>query len=172
GTRSAARPRLPQAAGAQCAVGLKTSAEQPQTRAPKRSSAPRSATQPVSTSTSGHCSSPSEPAPSSAPKQRSVSVVSTSRRPAWRRAIPSRRRVAPELLEPVGGTGTDGVGRDPDPEARVAEPLESAQVLGDRLLAELLGPAAAVRDVEEDEFDSGLLRRLARRERLLEADVM
>ena len=58
-----------------------TSAAQPETSPSKTSSTPRSEGWARSTRTSSHSSRPSEPAPSSAPKQRSVSVEMTFRRP-------------------------------------------------------------------------------------------
>src|SRR5438876_10595999 len=60
---------------------LNTSALQPATKPSNTSSTPRSEGWERSTSTSSHCSRPSAPAPSSAPKQSSVSVEITLRRP-------------------------------------------------------------------------------------------
>ena len=61
--------------------------------------------------------------------------------------------VAAELDEPVARARTNGVGRDPDADAGVAELFEPAQVLGHRALPEASDAAARVRDVEEDERD-------------------
>ena len=80
--------------------------------------------------------------------------------------------VASELLEPVTGTCADGVGGDADPDPAVPQLLELAEILGHRLLAEAVDPAARVGDVEEDELDSGLRGRLGRRARLLEPEVV
>ena len=80
--------------------------------------------------------------------------------------------VAPELLEPVAGTRTDGVGGDTDPDPAAPQLLELAEILGHRLLAEAVDPAARVRDVEQDELDSRLRRRLGRCPRRLQPEVV
>jgi len=51
-------------------------------------------------------------------------------------------RVPPELLEPVAGAGTDGVGGYSDSDAAGPQLLELAEVCGHRLLAEPVDPAA------------------------------
>ena len=38
--------------------------------------------------------------------------------------------VAADLLEPVGRTGADGVGGEPDPDASLAESLHLVEVFG------------------------------------------
>ena len=80
--------------------------------------------------------------------------------------------VAADLLEPVGRTGADGVGGEPDPDAALLEPLDLVQVFGGRMLPEALQAAAPVGGVEEDEVDARCLRCLRGRERLLEAEVV
>ena len=50
--------------------------------------------------------------------------------------------------------------------------LELAEILGHRLLAEAVDPAARVRDVEQDELDSRLRRRLGRCPRRLQPEVV
>src|SRR5438132_406228 len=52
--------------------------------------------------------------------------------------------VAAELLEPVRRARADGVGGDADADPALAQLLEAAQVLGDRVLAEAVDPAASI----------------------------
>ena len=114
----------------------KTSAPQPATSASNTSSTPRNEGCERSTSTSSHSSSPSEPAPSSAPKQSSVSVEMTLRRPVWRRAIPSSSRSSSSgsmrTLEsepmqiPMPRVRTRSTGRKPSP--RSASVVRHAQI--------------------------------------------
>jgi CDP-diacylglycerol--glycerol-3-phosphate 3-phosphatidyltransferase len=80
--------------------------------------------------------------------------------------------VAPQLLEPVTGAGTDGVGGDADADPGGAQLLELAQVPRHRLLPEAVETAARVGDVEQDELDSGLLGRRRRRTPFLEPEVV
>src|SRR5439155_25015546 len=77
-----------------------------------------------------------------------------------------------ELLEPLARAGTHGVGGEADPDARVAELLEPAEILRHRVLPEAVDAAAAVGNVEEHELDAGLGRRLGSGVRLCEAEVV
>ena len=61
----------------------------------------------------------------------------------------SRRGVGPELPQPVRRAGTDGVGGKADRDARLGEPLDGVEVLGDRALPEPRQPSPAVGGVEE-----------------------
>jgi hypothetical protein len=56
-------------------------------------------------------------------------------------------RVRTELLQPVARAGANGVGGDPDADARSAQLLEPSQVLTDGRLPEALDPAPRVRRV-------------------------
>ena len=85
---------------------------------------------------------------------------------------PVLRRRSAELLEPVARAGAHGVGGDADADACGAELLEPAQVVGDRRLAEAVDAAARVGDVEEHELDARFGRRLGRRVRLGQAEVV
>ena len=80
--------------------------------------------------------------------------------------------VAADLLEPVARAGADGVGGEPDAHACFAQLLELPQVVGGRVLAEAVEPAAAVGGEEQDERDPGLLRGLGGRAGLGQAEVM
>ncbi len=63
--------------------------------------------------------------------------------------------VAPDLLEPLGRAGADGVGGEPDADAGGAQGLDLLEVLPHRLLAEAVEAAACVGDVQHNELDSG-----------------
>ena len=80
--------------------------------------------------------------------------------------------VPAELLEPVARAGTDGVGRDADGDPAIAQPLELAEVRGDRRLAHPLEAPPRIRDVKADEGDPGLDRCFGRCERGLEPEVV
>ena len=82
------------------------------------------------------------------------------------------RGIAPELLEPVAGAGTNGVGGDADREPLGSQPLEVVDVGRDRGLPHPLDPAARVRRVEAHEPDAGLVGGLCRRKRRLDAQVV
>ncbi len=81
-------------------------------------------------------------------------------------------RVAADLLEPVLGTGADGVGGDPDRDSPTAQVLDLPQVLRDRLLPETRQAAASVRGEQHDDADSCLLGGIHGRERLVEAEIV
>ena len=81
-------------------------------------------------------------------------------------------RVAAELLEPVTGARTDGMGGDHDREPSPAEALELGEIRSRRPLAHARQPASRVRGVDADEGDSGLLGRLCRGECRLGAEVV
>jgi len=81
-------------------------------------------------------------------------------------------RIPADGLEPAAGTGADGVGGEADRDAALAEPLDLAEVVGRRRLAEAVEPTAPVRGVEEHERDPRCLRRLGRGHGLVEAEVM
>ena len=81
-------------------------------------------------------------------------------------------RVAPDLLEPLGGARAHGVGGDRHAYVRRAELLDLGEVRRDRLLPEAGEPAARVGDVQEDELDACRRRGLHRRERLRQAEVV
>ena len=68
---------------------------------------------------------------------------------------PLRGGVAPDLLEPVGGTGADGVGGKPDPHTAGAERLDLLEVGRGRLLAKAGEPPAGVGREQEHELDPG-----------------
>ena len=71
-------------------------------------------------------------------------------------------RVRAEFLEPVARAGAHGVRRHADADAGAAQLLESAQVLGDRRLAEARDPAPRVCGVEHDDLDAGVACGLGR----------
>ena len=64
---------------------------------------------------------------------------------------PLGRRVAPDLLEPVGRARANGVGGDADVDPGVAQLLDLFDELADRALAEAGETSARVGDVEEHE---------------------
>ena len=68
--------------------------------------------------------------------------------------------VAGDLLQPVRGTGTDGVRCEPDSDPVGAELLHLAEIVRNRVLPEAGQSSAPVRDVEEHERDAGCLCRL------------
>ena len=80
--------------------------------------------------------------------------------------------VGAQLLEPLPRAGADGVGREPDSHSRRTHRLELLQVLGRRVLAEALQPAAPVGREQEDDLDPGLRRRLDRRVSLRQPQVV
>src|SRR5262249_16329841 len=80
--------------------------------------------------------------------------------------------IAPELLEPLAGTCTNGVGGDADANPDLLQPVELAQVCRHRLLSEAVDAAARVGHVEEYELDSRLRGSLGRRSPLLEPEVV
>jgi CDP-diacylglycerol--glycerol-3-phosphate 3-phosphatidyltransferase len=83
-----------------------------------------------------------------------------------------RSRIAPNLLEPLGGARPDGVGGDTDGDPARAQLLHLLEVLGHGLLPEPRQTTALVRRQEHDDADPCLLGRLGGRERLLEPQVV
>ena len=82
------------------------------------------------------------------------------------------RRVPADLLEPGARAGAHGVGGKADGDAGLAQGLDLVEIGGDRGLAHPVEPAALVGDVEQDERDPGVRRRLGRRKRLGGAEVV
>ena len=80
--------------------------------------------------------------------------------------------VAAELLQPVPRAGADGVGGDPDREARAPQTLDLGEVGGDGRLAHALEPTARVGDVEADELEPGLRGGGGGREGRLDPEVV
>jgi CDP-diacylglycerol--glycerol-3-phosphate 3-phosphatidyltransferase len=80
--------------------------------------------------------------------------------------------VVRNLLEPLGRTGPNGVGCHADPKTGRPEILDLREILLNRFLAEARKSTARIGDVEEDELDSGRLRRFSRGERLGVPKVM
>ena len=80
--------------------------------------------------------------------------------------------VAADLLEPVAGTGADGVGGEADVDPPRAESLDVGQVRGHGRLSHLLEPTPRVRDVEAREADARLLGGLRSREGGVEPEVV
>jgi hypothetical protein len=62
--------------------------------------------------------------------------------------------------------------RDADAGAAGAQRLELLEIVGDRLLAEALDAAACVRDIEKDDLDAGLRRRLDGGARLVDPEIV
>src|SRR5439155_15690159 len=85
---------------------------------------------------------------------------------------PFESRVAPDFLEPVGGTCAHGVGGEADRNSTAPQILDLPQVLRHRFLSKAWQPASSVRGQEEDDADTCLLRGVHRRQRFLEAQVM
>jgi hypothetical protein len=63
------------------------------------------------------------------------------------------RRIATDLLEPVGGTCANGVGGEPDPDTRFADAFDLGEVLPHRFLAKAREATPRVRNVKEHELD-------------------
>src|SRR5439155_13688136 len=80
--------------------------------------------------------------------------------------------VAADLLEPVGGTGANRVGGEPDAQPVRPQRLDLAEVVGNRLLAEARAAPARVGGVQDDDLDPGLLGRGGRGPRLLEPEIV
>ncbi len=83
-----------------------------------------------------------------------------------------RRRVAPDLLEPVPRARPDGVGGDADLDPGLAQALDFVEVCGHGFLAKAGDASAAVGDVEEDEVDVDLVRRFGGCKPLGDPDVV
>jgi hypothetical protein len=86
--------------------------------------------------------------------------------------MPLRSAYRPISSSQSRGQARTEWGGEADRGAVLSEPLDLAEVLGDRRLAEAIEPAAPVGGVEEDELDRRRLRRLGRGHRLVEAEVM
>ena len=82
------------------------------------------------------------------------------------------RRVAAELAQRLGRAGPDGVGGDPDADARVAQRLQLTQIRRHRLLPETRDAASQVARVEADEGDPRFAGCFCRRLGLLVAEIV
>jgi hypothetical protein len=82
------------------------------------------------------------------------------------------RRVTAKLLEPVPRASPDGVGGNADADSRRPQLLEPTQILGDRLLPEAIDAAACVGDVQQDDLDARLGRRLRSSMCFCEAEIV
>ena len=80
--------------------------------------------------------------------------------------------VAPDLLEPVGGAGANGVRSDSDAESRGPQGFDLGHVRRDRLLTKAGEPASRIGHVQEHELDARCRGGLRRSERFGDAEVV